>query len=112
MRYARASFLADWAGPGRARLPAHDPGQQDPYFAAWTVDVGRPSGARAKVGVARLRRFSRGVVVVNPSPNTRQRVDLGGRYQLDDGTVVTSVTVGPTDGLVLRAFAAPTALRR
>jgi hypothetical protein len=107
MRYARASYLVDWAGgPGALVFQPTTPEQQDPYFAAWTADVGVPSGPRTKVGVAWLRRFSGGVVLVNPSPATAQHVELGGSYLLADGTAVTSLTIAPTDGLVLRAAAA------
>lgn len=110
MRYARASFLLDWdGGPSALAFEPTTPEAQDPYSAEWAVDVGTPSTARFKVGVAWRRNYSGGTVLLNPSPSSSQRVDLGTRYLLPDGSSVTSVTLPPTTALVLKA---PTARPR
>jgi hypothetical protein len=100
-RYARASFLADWdGGPSALAFEPTDPEQQDPFGGQWTADLGSPLGARASVGLAWRRNFSRGAVVVNPSTTT-QTVELGARFVAEDGTTVTSVTLQPADAAIL-----------
>jgi hypothetical protein len=49
------------------------------------------------------RVFANGIVVLDPSPSTSQTVSLGGNYVLPDGTIGSTVTVGPTEAVVLRA---------
>jgi Hypothetical glycosyl hydrolase family 15 len=106
MRYARASFLLGWSGGSSALVfEPTTPEAQDPYAAQWTTDLGAPKGARVKVGVAWKRSFAGGVVVLNPSPTRTQTVDLGGRYVLPNGTAGSTVTVGPTDAVLLRTAA-------
>jgi Hypothetical glycosyl hydrolase family 15 len=106
MRYARASFLLDWNGGSSALVfEPTTPEAQDPYFADWTTDIGAPAGARVRVGVAWKRVFANGIVVLDPSPSTPQTVNLGGNYVLPDGTIGSTVTVGPTEAVVLRAAA-------
>ena len=93
MRYARASFLLDWNGGASALVfEPTTPEAQDPYAEQWTTDLGTPTGARVKVGVAWKRTFTGGVVVLNPSPSTTQTVSLDGPYVLPSGVTVTSVT--------------------
>lgn len=102
MRYARASFLLDWDGGASALVfEPTTPEAQDPYAEQWTTDLGTPTGARVKVGVAWKRTFTGGVVALNPSPSTTQTVSLDGPYVLPSGVTVTSVTVGPTDAVLL-----------
>jgi hypothetical protein len=104
MRYARASFLLDWNGGSSALVfEPTTPEAQDPYFADWTTDIGAPAGARVRAGVAWKRVFANGIVVLDPSPSTSQTVSLGGNYVLPDGTIGSTVTVGPTEAVVLRA---------
>jgi hypothetical protein len=106
MRYARASFLLDWNGGSSALVfEPTTPEAQDPYFADWTTDIGAPTGARVRVGVAWKRGFANGIVVLDPSPSTPQTVNLGGKYVLPDGTIGSTVRVGPTEAVVLRAAA-------
>jgi hypothetical protein len=64
--------------------------------------LGSPAGAHYRVGAAYRRQFSAGTVVVNPSlsPVT---VPLGAEYMMENGTRVTSVTLGATSGTVLLA---------
>ena len=102
MRYARASFLLDWnGGPSALAFEPTTPEAQDPYFEDWTTDVGAPTGARVQVGVAWKRDFSDGIVVLDPSPSTSQTVSLDGQYVLPGGDNVNSVTVGPTEAVLL-----------
>ena len=104
MRYARASFLLDWnGGPSALAFEPTTPEAQDPYFADWTTDVGAPAGARVRAGVAWKRVFANGIVVLDPSPSTSQTVRLGGNYVLPNGTVGSTVTVGPAQAVVLQA---------
>jgi Hypothetical glycosyl hydrolase family 15 len=104
MRYARASFLLDWNGGSSALVfEPTTPEAQDPYFADWTTEIGAPTGARVRVGVAWKRVFANGIVVLDPSPSTPQTVNLGGNYVLPDGTTGSTVTVRPTEAVVLRA---------
>jgi hypothetical protein len=104
MRYARASFLLDWnRGSSALVFEPTTPEAQDPYFADWTTDIGAPAGARVRAGVAWKRVFANGIVVLDPSPSTSQTVSLGGNYVLPDGTIGSTVTVGPTEAVVLRA---------
>jgi hypothetical protein len=104
MRYARASFLLDWdGGPSALAFEPTTPEAQDPYSSEWTIDIGTPSAPRFKVGVAWRRNYGGGTVVLNPSPSATQRVDLGARFLMPDGSSVTSVSLPPTSALVLRA---------
>ena len=102
MRYARATFLLGWnGGAGSALLYRPDPESVDPYSPGWATNVGVPVGGRYAVGIGWRRNFSSGTVVINPSGSGSQTFDLGGAYQMPDGSVVTSVTVGPASALVL-----------
>ena len=104
MRYARASFLLDWnGGPSALAFEPTTPEAQDPYFADWTTDIGAPAGARVRAGVAWKRVYANGIVVLDPSPSTSQSVSLGGNYVLPNGRVGSTVTVGPTQAVVLYA---------
>ncbi len=72
MRYARASFLADWNG-GRSALAFEPttPEQQDPYHADWTTDLGAPLAAplqgRAGLATRLCRRCDRRQPLDEPS---------------------------------------------
>lgn len=102
MRYVRASFLLGWNGrAGSALIYRPDPDVVDPYSPEWTTNVGTPVGGRYAVGVGWRRDFSGGTVLVNPSGGDSQTFDLGGSYRMPDGSIVTTVTLGPTAGLVL-----------
>ena len=107
MRYARASFLADWnGGPSALSFEPTTPEQQDPYNSIWTKDLGSPLGAKYKVGLAWRRDFSGGVIVVNPS-TSQQTVSLGGTFSTLSGELVTSVTLGSADAAILLPSGAP-----
>lgn len=72
------------------------------FDAGWGPDLGAPTDpSRVAQGVGWTRHYTGGVAVVNPSSNTAQTFDLGGIYSEPDGTQVTSVTIPPTQGMVL-----------
>lgn len=104
MRFARASFLLDWDGGSSSLIfEPTDPEAQNPYSAEWTLDIGRPLGSRYRVGVAWRRQFSGGTALVNPSSTRKQTVKLGAAYLMPGGARVSSVSLQPATGLVLRS---------
>lgn len=101
MQYGKASFLLDWDGRGGAFV--YEPtGGGNPWNAAWTQSLGRPTGRKRAVGSGWLRRYRGGVVLLNPSPASSQSFVLHGRYVAADGSVAETVTLPPTTGLILR----------
>ena len=102
MRYARASFLLDWDG-GPSAVVFEPSSGADPWSPEWTADIGTPVGSRYQVGSAYRRDYTGGTVVVNPSSNDSQQVDLGDTYLMPDSSSVTSVTLAAMTGLVLRS---------
>ncbi len=108
MTWARANFLLfdDPVNAGALMYEFSDPEAQDPYSPVWTADIGSPAGARFQVGLAWRRNYSGGTVVVNPTTST-VTVELGQTYLEPDGTPVSSVTLGPTTGAVLRSTGEP-----
>lgn len=90
MRYGKGSFLLDWDGQGGAFAFSATDGS-DPWNAAWTADLGRPTAAKQSPapGVW-TRRFERGTVVVN-STGATVSVTVDGSPR----------TLGPTDALIL-----------
>jgi hypothetical protein len=102
MRYARASFLVGWDG-GRSAL-AYTAGKGiDPWSDEWTSDVGRPAAARVKIGSSAYRRdYTGGTALVNTSETAEQTFELARSYLTPDGVPVTSITVQPRSGIVLR----------
>jgi len=110
MRYARASFLLDWDGSSRSAMVFEPttPEAQDPYNREWTIDVGLPAGARYSVGGVWRRNFTNGVVVVNPTAETRT-LDLGAAYTTAAGETVRALTLAAKTGLVLRGDPSPPA---
>ena len=108
MAYARANFLLldDPADGGALLFEPSNPEAQDPYASSWTVDIGRPAGARFRVGAAWRRNYTGGTALVNPttSPVT---VQLGRPYLEPDGTSTTTVTLRETTGAVLRVAPPP-----
>jgi hypothetical protein len=100
MSYGRASFLLDWNGRGGAFV--YQPtAKADPWNGAWTRSLGRPEGPKRRVGVAWLRRYSRGLVLVNPDASRSQLLTLPRSYRAPNGVLVSQVTLPPTTGLVL-----------
>ncbi len=70
-------------------------------FPEYHLQLGRPMGAEdAIAGGVHRRRFSNGLVLVNPTMS-RAKVSLGGVYTGSGLTRVTAVTMAPQTGLVL-----------
>jgi hypothetical protein len=108
MAYARANFLLDWdGGPSALIFEPSNPEQQDPHAAAWTQDIGSPLKTKFQVGAAWRRNYSGGIVLVNSSATVTQSVALGGAFVAADGSTITSVTLPPLTGAILKATAAP-----
>ena len=106
-RYARASFLLAWDGGSSSLMFTPPSAGQDPWTPDATADIGLPTGPRTAVGQAWTRTYSDGVVVVNPTASATVTVALGRTYAGPDGQSVSSVTLAPASGMVLRSVAAP-----
>jgi 5-hydroxyisourate hydrolase-like protein (transthyretin family) len=77
--------------------------------------LGQPTGAATAVGDAYRRDYAGGVALVNPSTRS-VTVELGGAFlkikgtqdpKVNDGSVVTAVTIPAQDGIVLLRIGAP-----
>ncbi|MGZ8694218.1 MAG: putative glycoside hydrolase [Gaiellaceae bacterium] len=102
MRYARASFLVGWDG-GASALVYTAGKSVDPWSDEWTSDVGRPAATRVKVGASAYRRdYTGGTALVNTSETAAQTFQLARSYVTPEGAPVTSITVQPRSGIVLR----------
>jgi putative glycosyl hydrolase-like family 15 (GHL15) protein len=102
MRWGRASFLVGWNGGPSAFI--FDPNAPvDPWSNEWTMDIGWPAAPRVHVGAYVWRHdYTGGTAVVNTSERATQTVSLGSSYLTPEGLPVTSVTLKPMTGLVLR----------
>lgn len=101
MEYARASFLL--FANGRRSAQTFSTGcAGEPTSRFWRESVGAPLGAAASDGAIWRRRFTNGIVVVNPSPTATISTPLGGSYVQPDGALVSSVLLAPHSGLMLR----------
>jgi len=102
-RYARASFLLAWDGGPGALLYTPPSAGVDPWRSEWTTTIGQPSAPREAVrGGAWRRRYSEGIVVVNPTAGAIVTVALDGTYAAPDGGPITEITLAPGTGAVLR----------
>jgi hypothetical protein len=99
--YARASFLL-FARGGRSAFSYAPLCGVEPSAPRWRADVGAPSDPPVENGGVWRRQFANGLVLVNPTSAATVTVPLGGRYVQPNGTVVTSVVLGPHTGLTLR----------
>jgi len=100
MTYGKASYLLVWNGKGGGySWVSSDNG--DPWNAAYTLDVGKPKGARYAVGVGWRREYSGGTVLVNPHYSKAQTFSLGGQYRNPDGDTVSAVTLQPHTAMIL-----------
>jgi hypothetical protein len=101
MSYGKASFLQEWDGGGSVFIfkPTDD---SDPWNPDWTTDIGQPAAAKQQVGTGWMRRYTNGIALVNPSPGNTQTFQLGGTYLTAAGATVTSLTLPPTTGSILR----------
>jgi hypothetical protein len=96
MRWGRASFLLGWNGG-----PAGFGGGN--WHPEWTIEIGTPTGPRYQVGTAWRRDYTEGTAIANISASASQTLALGGTYLQPDGSAVSSVTLPPLTGIVLRA---------
>jgi hypothetical protein len=72
-------------------------------FPEYQFNLGDPTGSRFLVSPNVWRRnFTNGVAIANPDASASQTVALGGTYLTPDGATVTSVTLGPRQGMALR----------
>jgi hypothetical protein len=94
MRFGKGSFLLDWDGRGGAFVYAVAPpytSAVSPWNAAWTTDIGTPTGRKRQMAPKVWRReFTKGTVVVNPTPNPFTARVKGTRY-----------VIAPTDALIV-----------
>jgi hypothetical protein len=100
MRFAHAVYLMV-AGP-RVSFRFQNAGNYRELwdYPEYRLRMGMATGPRRRVSRSVWRRkFTAGVSVVNLSENGSQRVSLGGTYMLPDGLRVTSVTLGPHEGI-------------
>lgn len=100
-RYARATFLLGWDGKAASTLTYDPDGPPDSFLPDWTRDIGKPSGARAAVGVGWRRPFAAGMVIVNPSASSSQPFSLGAVYRDHDGVCRSTMTLAPATATVL-----------
>jgi len=103
MRWGRANFLLGWDGVSASALSFDTQSTSDPYNQEWVIDVGKPVGAITTQGNAKLREYSAGYVAANHSSSTAQTVTFPRQYRMPDGTLVTSTTLQPLTGLIVRS---------
>lgn len=92
---------ADYGG----NVPGAEP---DNWWAGYDVDLGAPVGARTRSGDVFQREFQGGRVIVNQPGAGQATVQLGGTFLRINGSLVTSVTLGAGQGVVLRRAGATT----
>lgn len=101
MQYARASFLLFARGRRSAFTYSTGCGPE-PAVRYWRENVGTPLGGPASVAGIWRRKFTGGIVVVNPSGGLTLTAALGGTYLKPDGSFAAAVVLPPHTGLVLR----------
>jgi hypothetical protein len=106
--FLKASFLLDYNGGTSAFI--YSAGGLGSYStqvddsvgdAAWKLDIGQPVGRKYRVGVGWRRDFTRGTVIIDPSPSISQRFALRRTYSLPGGRSATSVALAPGTALIL-----------
>ena len=100
-RLAYASFLLGTGGHQYLYFNPEGPGKPPAHHPYDDIELGTPTGGYFKGDGLYQRWFTDGVALVNPTEATAS-VDLGGRYRDLDGDVVTSVTLAPAQGDILR----------
>ena len=99
-RFALATFLM--GANGRSCFSFSDSSSQNSAkVTPWSVGIGSPTGAYYAVGKAYRRNFSGGTVLVN-NTGTSIKVSLGATYINSSGSRVTSSTLQPHTGEVLK----------
>jgi len=77
------------------------------WWAPYNEDLGTPEGPRSEWEGLLRRDYSDGVALVNEPQAPTRTVTLPARMYNTAGAVVTSVTLGPSEGAVLRYVEAP-----
>lgn len=72
------------------------------WWSGWGVELGEPSGPRYTWDSMLRRDFSGGLVLLNPPGAATQTVTLSAPMVNVNGNTVTSVTLGPASGAILR----------
>jgi len=99
LNYTLASYLL--VADGRSTFSF---GDTTPWFPQYDYDLGTPSGAYTSLGNSTYERnFSAGTVIVNASSTVPATVNLGGSFLDESGATVSSVTLAPTRGVILRS---------
>ena len=101
-RYALSSFLLGSDGRASFNISyGHDVDALAPHPYWSRADIGAPSGPYTLTSGVYQRAFSQGKVVVNPTKVSRT-ISLGGSYVNLSGKTVSSLTLPPNSGDVLR----------
>jgi hypothetical protein len=101
IRYQRASFLIHWNGGGSASLYSTGTAA-DPFTSDATVNVGAPVEPKQAVEAAGfMRRYTRGIAIINRACSGVITFELGGAYRRPDGVVVRSVELPGPSGMIL-----------
>ena len=114
--YYLAAYLTMFRGSSKTPLVYYTPVQagdqfrSTAHFSVWNVNVGGPLGPATQVGEARYQReFQHARVFLNGS-DAPWPVSLNDRPFLTvEGQVVTSATIPPRSGVVIRALESPAA---
>jgi hypothetical protein len=102
MMYGIAAFRLKWDGSGGGYRMEQTVGI-DPWNAAWTQNIGTPTGAIYAVSTGWRRNYTRGTVIVNPKARGSGAItfNLGATYLAPNGKRVTSVTLQPVRAMIL-----------
>ena len=104
MVYGRSLFLMAWDGrPGSAYF-FRTCGTSDPASPLWTADPGQPTGAMRVDQSTWMRPFTKGMVLLNPSPSTTVMyvLPLLQTYKTQSGqTVSLVIRLAPHSAVIL-----------
>jgi hypothetical protein len=95
-RYGRASFFVGWKGEAGATFSSSTANQE------WRLEIGKPVEERRLYATNVWgKRYDDGIALVNIG-SVQQTVSLGGAYRNYDGAQISSITLAPLTGAVLR----------
>jgi hypothetical protein len=103
-KYALANYFLVSAGMDGLGNTVATP---DNWWTGFDVNLGSPLGARTVWNNLLRRDYTGGMVLVNPPQSATITVNLPGTYNRVDGTSVTSITLGASQGAVLLLSATP-----
>lgn len=106
MRFGLATLML--SAEGRSSFGFGASYSTEPWFPEYDLDIGAPAEAYRRSEAVYSRKYADGLVLVNPS-RSPQQVALGGTYSGSGLERVSSVTMGPTTGLILKRSDAATA---